>query len=130
VPAGCKLIDQRTFERAKTAPTGAALTRGDLPARPLVVIDFAFADADWRAPLDEAVRSALLLNANARFAVVTPIPTGASQAEQDKFAKQGQADAQMIANQMQTDGVTPERISLRFQGDPGSPTREVRVYTQ
>jgi hypothetical protein len=77
-----------------------------------------------------AVQSAEAHKPGVVFAVVTAVPTSASRDVQDAFIKQGQDDAALVVNELQASGVPPERIVLRLRGDPGSPAREVRIYTQ
>jgi hypothetical protein len=125
---GCKLVDQRTFEPAASGPAAAALTRPDLPPLPLVTISFATPDIDWRPTLLEAVLAAQSRKADAAFEVVTPIPTAANQDVQDKYSAQGQLDGQLVARELQNDGVPADHVSVRFQGDQGAPGREVRVF--
>jgi hypothetical protein len=128
--AGCKLIDQRTFEPARSGPSATALARTNLPKLPLVTISFAFADLDWRPSVQQAVIAAESRKPAVEFDVVTPIPTSASQKLQDQYSATGRADALMVANELQSDGVPPDRIGIRFQGDPGVPPREVLIYTR
>lgn len=128
--AGCKLVDQRTFEPAHAGPSAAALANARLPPLPLVTIDFAFADLDWRSSVQQAVTAAESRKPDAKFDVVTPIPTGASQTVQDRYIATGQADAKLVADELQNDGVPPARIGVRFQGDPGTPPREVFIYAR
>ncbi len=125
---GCKLIDQRTFETTPTAPAAAQLNRPGLPPLPLLTMNPANPNTDWQTPLGEAVLAAEARKPDVRFNVVTPIPTSATQAVQNTYAKNGQADAQAVAWQLQADGIAPDHISIRFQGDPGAPPREVRLY--
>ena len=110
---GCKLVDQRTFQRRVAAPDTAAAARPALPALPLVVVGFAFADADWQTPLREAVHAAQLRKPDVVFELATPIPVDAPQAVQDRFATQGQTDALTVARALQDAGVPSERISIR-----------------
>lgn len=128
--AGCKIIDQRTFEPPAKAPGAAALAQQALPKRPLLVISFRFPDADWKPAVRQAVLDAEARKPNVAFDVATPIPTSAPLDVQDQYSKAGLADGQAVARELQNDGVPPDRISVRFQGDPGAPDREVRVYVQ
>lgn len=130
VLGGCKLVDQRTFERTPTGPAAATLAQPDLPKLPLLTISFAIADEDWGPSVHDAVLAAESHNPNVAFAVVTPVPTSASRDVQDTFIKQGQEDATLVANELQVDGVTPDRITISLRGDPGSPPREVRIYAR
>jgi hypothetical protein len=124
-----KLIDQRTFWPPH-APEAGDVARANLPKFPLAVIRFDDLDADYRPALAEAVQAAVDRKADVEFDVLTPIPTTAPQAEQDRFATQGEADAQEVATALAADGVLPDRVHIGFRGDPGSPPREVRVYVR
>jgi hypothetical protein len=127
---GCKLIDQRTFQRTPPKPDAATMARAWVPAPPLATIRLANPSADWRAGLDAAVRAAQARKPDVRFRVMTPIPTSATRTIQAQYLKVGEADAQMIARALVEDGVPPGRIMLGFVGDPGTPTREVRLYVE
>ena len=94
---GCKMIDQRTFERTPTAPSPAALARPVLPPLPIARLQPASPDSAWRAQLDTAVRQALAHNPDTHFDVMTPIPTAASRTIQDGYERTGTLDAQAVA---------------------------------
>ncbi len=128
--AGCKLVDQRTFERTATTPTPADLSRAALPKLPLLTIAFTIPDADWRPAVRDAVRAAEARKRDVAFSVVTPIPTMQSRDAQDVFIKQGQQDATQVAQELHLNGIPSDRITIGFRGDPGAPAREVRVYAQ
>lgn len=130
VLGGCRLIDQRTFESAPATPAAAQLARPDLPALPLLTVDASVSDGNWRASVAEAVLAAEARKPDVRFEVVTPIPTSASRKIQDLYSANGQTDGQAVAAALQSDGVPPDRIDIRFQGDPGAPAREVRLYAR
>jgi hypothetical protein len=124
-----KLIDQRSFAPVH-APEATDVARANLPKSALVTIRFDDLDADFRPALADAVAAAQSRKADVEFDVLTPIPTAAPQDEQEKFAQQGQQDAQEIATALAADGVSPDRVHIGFRGDPGSPAREVRVYVR
>jgi hypothetical protein len=128
--AGCRLVDQRTFEATPSGPRAAQLNRPDLPPLPLVTIGLTVPDLDWRPAVQQAVIAAESRKPGVAFDVVTPIPTSATQSVQDLYLKNGQQDGQMVARELQSDGIPPDRIGLRFQGDPGAPPREVRIYAR
>lgn len=125
--SGCRLIDQRTFERAPETPSAAALARPLLPAAPVVRLQPA-AGGDWRAALDAAVKQALAGKPDAAFDVMTPVPIMAKRADQDRFVRDGIADAKAVAAALQQDGVPEGRVTIGFQGDFGQAVREVRLY--
>lgn len=128
--AGCKLIDQRTFESAPKAPTAAQMANRDLPPLPLLTVDPSNPNSDWQSQIADAVLAAEARKPNVTFDVVTPIPTSATQKIQDTYTKNGQEDGQAVATALQADGVPPDHITLSFQGDPGAPPREVRIYAR
>ena len=125
---GCKMIDQRTFQRAPQGPTAAALSRPVLPTLPFLRLSLGAPGADWRAAVDQAMQAATAHNPDAIFDVLAPIPVTAKREVQDRYATQGQADAEMVADALQHDGVNPTHINLGYEGDAGTPPREVRVY--
>jgi hypothetical protein len=55
--AGCKLIDQRTFEGAPKAPSAADLAHRDLPPLPLLTVDPSNPDAGWQSQVADAVQA-------------------------------------------------------------------------
>ena len=127
---GCKMIDQRTFQRTPAAPSPAALSRSLLAPLPIARLQPASPESGWRAQLDAAVREALARNPDTHFDVMTPIPTAASRTIQDGYERAGTLDAQTVAAALQQDGVDAAHITIGFQGDGGKPAREVRLYTR
>ena len=127
---GCKLIDQRTFESTPKGPAAAQLAHGPLPPLPLLTVDPSNPNNNWESAVADAVLAAEARKPDVQFDVVTPIPTSATQKIQDLYTNNGQTDSQAVATALQSDGVPPERISLSFQGDPGAPAREVRLYVR
>ena len=124
-----RLIDQRTFWPPHN-PTSADIARANLPPLPLVIIRFDQVDYDYRPTLADAVQAAETRKPDVEFDVLTPIPTSAAQEVQEKFARQGAADAQEVANALGADGIGPDRVHIGYRGDPGSPPREVRIYVR
>ncbi len=129
LPPDFKLVDQRTFWPPRT-PGEAEIARARLPPQPLVIIRFDQLDNDYAPALAEAVQAAQARKPDVEFDVLTPIPTGAPQAEQDRFARQGAEDAQAVANALGLEGITADRVHIGYRGDPGSPPREVLVYVR
>jgi hypothetical protein len=128
--SGCRLIDQRTFEPAPTAPEAAQLKRAPLPPLPLATIRFDQPDLDWQTPLQAAVLAAQSRKPDVAFDVIAPIPVAAANAAQDKAAAQGAEDARMVADALQYDGIAADHVHLGYRGDPGQPPREVQVYVR
>jgi hypothetical protein len=129
LPPDFKLIDQRTFWPPHN-PTSADIARANLPSEPLVIIRLDQPDYDYRPALADAVQAAETRKPDVEFDVLAPIPTSAAQDVQERFARQGAADAEEVANALGYDGVTPDRVHIGYRSDPGSPPREVRVYVR
>jgi hypothetical protein len=129
LPPDWRLIDQRTFWPPHN-PTSADVARANLPQQPLVIIRLDLVDYDYRPTLADAVQAAEVHKPDVEFDVLTPIPTAAAQDVQERFARQGAADAQEVANALGADGIGPDRVHIGYRGDPGSPPREVRVYVR
>lgn len=129
--SGCKMVDQRTFERTGRAPTQTDVARADRPALPLVTIFMDQQDVDWQTPLAAAAHAAEDRKPGVEFNVVTAIPTSAAQNLQDLFAKFGAVDTQIVATALLADQVPSDRVHIGYRGDPGAPRlREVRVYVR
>jgi hypothetical protein len=126
---GCRLVDQRTFVRTK-APSKEQLAEAALPPLPTLTVSFAVPDANWRPSVQQAVLAAEAHNPDAKYDVVVPFPTAGNQTQQEQFVKSGQDNGQLVAQELQADGVPPERITIGFRGDPGSPAAEVRLYVR
>ncbi len=132
---GCRLVDQRTFERAGLYPGAAQLHRADfalraLPPPPLVTIRFGAANTGWQEALIAASRDARARKADVTFDIVTPIPVKASLDIQDQAQKSGAKDAAAVAAVLQGDGVSADQIRIGSRGDPGQPPREIEVYVR
>ncbi len=127
---GCRMIDQRTFARAPVGPDAAAQNRPVLPKLPVARLRPDDPQSDWRATLDAAVQSAIAHNPDARFELLTPIPTAAARDVQDRFASAGAAAAGVVAAALRQDGVDPAHITIGYQGDAGKPAPEVRLFVR
>jgi hypothetical protein len=134
--AGCRLIDQRTFEPAGVAPTAGELGRSGAlaggvaagrPPRPLVTVMPGDLEHDWKPDVLAAVRDALARDPNAAFDIVTPYPTRLGQAARDRAVATGAADAAAVAGVIEADGVAADRLHLGARGDAGQPAREVMI---
>ena len=133
--AGCRLVDQRTFERPGRSPGTPQLARADyaqraVPPPALVTIRFGRIDSDWQPAVVAASRDARARKADVIFDLVTPVPTNAPAAVQDSAQKAGAKDAAAVAAVLQGDGVSADQIRIGARGDPGQPPREVEVYVR
>lgn len=131
VLCGCTLIDRRTFSGGnRVAPQSAQMAQAGLPPLPLVTIRFGQGEPDFGSMLSDAVQAAQARKPDVVFDVVAPVPSAAGLDVQDRFMRQGQADAEEVATAIAYAGIPQDRIRLSFQGDPGNPAREVRVYVR
>lgn len=134
---GCHLVDQRTFAGAAVAPNAAQLAANQQAAAALPLasvrldrVGDGLLHEDWRPALLDAVRGVLGQRPDAQFDVVTPLPMQASLDLQDRALTSGAADSQQVADVILADGVAADHVHLGTRGDPGQPTREVRVYVR
>ena len=128
--SACRLVDQRTFERAPTGPSAAALAQPERPKKPILTITFSNPDDDWRPSVHAAVRAAMAHQPDVHFQVMTPVPTSASRDIQDGYVKVGRTDGPMVALEVQAAGAAPDHVTVGLLGDAGSPTREVLIFVQ
>ena len=127
--AGCKLVDQRTFDhsagRTPVPPPPAPVASGPPPVPPLFVVR---PSAAWRGPLREAVREALARKPNVLFTVDSVVPTDDLPARQaaamrDTVTQLGRPVADAIA----ADGARPDQIELAASSDPKVHQPQVRI---
>ena len=130
---GCKLIDQRTFDRtAGRTPVPhmpAQVAGGPAPIPPLFVVHAGMADEEWQPALREAVGDALARKPNALFTVEAVAPAAASPAAQatalgDATTGRGRPVAQSIL----TDGAQAAQVEMTALSDPAVQAPEVRVF--
>ena len=130
---GCKLIDQRTFDRnAGRAPVPhvhAPVGHGPAPIPPLFVVHAGEPAGDWQPDLRAAVAEALARKPNALFtveSVVPPAPSPAAQAAslQASVTLRGRP----VADAITRDGAEPSQVEMTATADPAVKAPEVRVY--
>jgi len=125
--AGCKLIDQNTFAPAPEAkPVAAAPAVAAVPydaRRPLVTIDYAIPNPQYRELLHYAVRAAEARDRRVQYDVVAELPDLSA-------VEQGQQEAGAVMRAIMADGVPPDRIHLGLHEQPGLAARQVRVYVR
>ena len=130
---GCRLIDQRTFERAGLFAPPPQFAGGDFagaarPPAPLAVVRFGTNETGWEAPLLAATRAAQARKAGVQFDVVAPIPVAAPLDVQTRAARDGGSDTAEVARVLLADGIAAEAVHLGQRGDAGNPPRQVEVY--
>jgi hypothetical protein len=131
--AGCKLVDQRTFDRmAGRAPVPhapAAVARGPAAVPPLFVVHSGQSDQQWQPGLRGAVGEALARKPNALFtveSVVPPAPSPAAQAAALQAATT--LRGRPVAEATTRDGAQPAQVEMAAMSDPAVKAPEIRVY--
>ena len=132
--AGCKLIDQRTFEAKPVPPPQSALQAlaagNQRPNLPLVTIPLGDLDGSWSPILVAAERQAVARKPDVQFDVVTLRPTDPALEADPAVAKSLDSAAQAVAGVLLADEVPAERVHLGVRGDAGRPPPEVLVFVR
>ena len=126
--AGCKLIDQRTFNpRAGLGPPDPpTITTAPTPA--LITIDFEKPDPAYEQQLRQAVDLAVGRKPNVEFDVVTVVPAKGTPAEQVTAATSIRGDARDVARVISSEGVDDDRVHLLARAEAGAAGRQVQVF--
>lgn len=127
--AGCKLIDQRTFDRRadrKPLPVyPKAVAVKAIP--PLATVRFGASPESWQPDLSAIVRQALARKPGALFTVQTVIPaTGSPQDQAASIVSAVKAGGQPVAQTIIDAGATSAQIDMTATTDSIS-IPEVRV---
>jgi hypothetical protein len=130
--AGCKLVDQRTFDRnagRPPVPPPPPAASGPEPIPPLYVVHAGLPPEDWKPDLRDAARDALARKPNVLFtveSVAPPSPSPAAQAAslQATTAELGRPVAEALAG----DGAPRAQIEMTAAIDPRASAPEVRIY--
>ncbi len=128
--AGCTLVDQRTFDPQAGIVKTVPLPPGPAAIVPLLTIDLAKANPDYRAALDQAVAEAVSRKPDVAFEVVSVVPATGTPAEQVAAATGITGDARDIARAINAAGVDDGRIHLSARADPAARTRQVQVFVR
>ena len=127
--AGCKLIDQRTFDRnadrkpVPVYPPSVAVQ----PIPPLATVRFGAAPESWQPDLVAIVRQALARKPDVLFTVQTVVPaTGSPQDQAGAIASAVKAGGQPVAQTIIGAGATSAQIDMTATTDQVA-APEVRV---
>ena len=131
--AGCKLVDQRSFDRsagrAPVPPVQKQVAHAVVPIPPLLVVHAGQADEDWQPDLRQAVAEALARKPNVLFTVESVAPAAASPAAQAALMRTATTlDGVPVAQAIATDGAQPAQVEMTAMSDPAAHAPEVRVY--
>lgn len=133
VLAGCKLVDQRTFDHsAGRAPVPAAAkvtAQGPAPIPPLYVVQAGALETDWQSGLHDAARAALERKANVLFTVESVVPSSGSPDQQAAALQAAVASlGRPVAEALTADGAQPAQIEMTAVSEPSLRNSEVRVF--
>jgi glucose/arabinose dehydrogenase len=122
VLAGCKLIDQKTFEPSPEAPPTAApaVPKSD-PRVALLTIGYDTPNPNYQDVLRYAVHQAETRAPGVQYDVIAMMPAGGDVA-------QAQSSAAEVMRTIMAQGVAASRIQLGLRTEPAGLTREVRVF--
>ena len=128
--AGCKLVDQRTFNPGAGVPRTLPAPPGPAAPQALVTIDFSRPAPDYDQMLRQAVEQAVARKPDVNFDVVTVVPAAGTLQEQAAAAAALTADARTVARTINSEGVDDDRINLLARAEPGVTTRQVQVFVR
>ncbi len=126
--AGCKLIDQRTFNPHAGEPARVPVAAGPAAVPPLLTIDYNTPNPDYAAAMREAVKQELSRKPDVTFDVTTVVPATGTLAQQVAAASELSADARQVARTISSSGVDDNNVQLSARADPDVKNRQIRVY--
>lgn len=134
VLAGCKLVDQRTFDASAgrrpiphLPPAGPAPP----PPLPLASVHYQADPATWQPGLADIVRMALARKPEALFQVETLVPsTGTPEAQAASLAAAGRSGGQAVAETIVSAGASTGQVEMSARTDPSVQRPEVRVFVK
>lgn len=128
--AGCKLVDQTTFNPPPPPAPAPAAAPAPPPAPALVTIRFDKPDVAYGKALHGAVRAALARKADVSFRVVGVAPSGGAVSADTARLDEVTALARRVAQDILADGVPADHVRLAAQTESGLKAPEVRVFVQ
>ena len=132
--AGCKLIDQRTFDANAArmpVPQLPPSVPGAPPEAPLAAVRFGTPPESWQPGLADIVRLALARKPEALFRVQTVVPaTGTPQAQAATLADAGHGGGRLVAETIVSAGASTAQVEMTALSDASVTQSEVRVYVQ
>lgn len=132
VLGGCKLVDQRDFDRTADKPPFVkppAPVPGAGPV-PLVAIGFPSSPADWSGQLKIAVDLARSRKPNVLFRVESAVPQAGDPQQAASALLRAAADARAVADQIVADGVDRGQVELTAVTDPKLSREEIRIFVR
>ncbi len=134
---GCKLVDQRTFDRnAGRKPVAHApvvAKAGPPPVPPLLVVPTREPPEDWQPRLNAAVHEALARKPNVLFTVQSVAraePGSDAQAQATALRAVIDSEGRAVAQAITADGASAVQVEMSALVDPAAKDAEVRVFVR
>ncbi|WP_428376253.1 hypothetical protein [Lichenicoccus sp.] len=134
---GCKLVDQRTFDRnagrKPVAHAPAVAKAGPPPVPPLLVVPTRQAPDDWQPRLSAAVHEALARKPNVLFTVQSIAraePGADAQAQATALRAVIDSEGRAVAQAITADGASALQVEMSAFADPAAKDAEVRVFVR
>ena len=134
--AGCKLVDQRTFDPQaglppvvpKPAPPAPQPDRALNGLAPLVTIRLG-QDTNYDRAVLQATAAALARKPDAQFTLLTAVPPGTPDAQANTVAQYA-PEAARVAGLVERRGVPAGRVRLEARPEPNLGAPELRLYVR
>lgn len=134
--AGCKLVDQRTFDPqagrppvvARPAPPAPQPDRAMDGLVPLVTIQLG-QDAGYDQAVEQATTAVLARKRDAQFTILTAVPPAAPDAQASTVALYA-PEAGRVAGLIERRGVPAGRVHLEARPEPNLGMPELRLYVR
>ena len=132
---GCKLVDQRSFDRnAGRRPMAHVVAAPVVPVvsvPPLYMVHAEQPDAEWQAGLRQAVEAALARKPNALFTVENIVPASSSSAvEASALSHAASVTGKNVAEAVIADGAQASQVEMTAVADKTTHRPEVRIYVR
>ena len=132
--AGCKLVDQRTFDRTADKPpvihTPRAVHVAAIGPNALVTFPAASPVSDWADVLHTAADLARTRKPNVLFRVETVVPARGDPQTQADALGQALGAARAAADIIVGDGVDRSQVELAAVTDPAVKQPEIRIFVR
>lgn len=132
--AGCKLVDQRTFDpHAGTPPSvpkppvAAAQPDRALDGQALLLTIRLGHDAGYDETIRQATAAVLARKRDAQFTVLTAVPPSDSEPQ---AVAEAAPEAARVTAIIERRGVSPSRVRLEARAEPNLAAPELRVYVR
>ena len=133
VVAGCKLVDQRTFDRTADKPPvvhAPPPPRVAVGPNALVTFPASAPQSDWAGVLHTAADLARSRKASVLFRVETVVPARGDPQAQAEALGQALGAAREAADVIVSDGIDRSQVELAAVTDAGVRQAEIRIFVR